>query len=284
MTSLHNQSDPCRRPAPQGQGETSQMTTRRAPVRQLPQTPQPRPTNQHPPFARRGAWQADDEDEETEEDEALASMDEGDEAVYAPARTPRSALPYRPTHTQPYAPAPGVPSRASQPNRGLMRQPSPEPEPEPRAPRQRRRMHWLFYVGLGFCMMVLGWILLSTLSSWWQTTWDGWHYGYPRTYQTDAVVGHGDSATNPSHFIAINLHSHIEVIEFPGGDPTHARVYLGPTLVGQGQDLAPVTLTFRDVNGDSKPDMIVSVGENTFVFINDAGQFRPTKPGEQLTL
>ena len=113
---------------------------------------------------------------------------------------------------------------------------------------------------------------------------DGWQYGYPRTSQTDAVVGHHDSPANPSHFIAINLHSHIEVIEFPGGDVTHARVYLGPTLIGTGQDLVPVTLSFKDVNGDGKPDMIVSVGGTIVVFINDNGQFRPLKPGEQVTL
>src|SRR6266487_4661311 len=48
---------------------------------------------------------------------------------------------------------------------------------------------------------------------------DIWHYGYPRTYQTDAVVGHGDSLAHPSHFIAINLDGHLEVIELSGGDP-----------------------------------------------------------------
>lgn len=258
------------------------MTTGRGPVRHPVQTPA-RP------------WHAPaDEDAETEEDTALDLVedteDEGDEAAYAPARLPRSALPYRSTRThtqtQPSDREIGVPARASQPapNRQLMRHPMPEPDPEPRAPRRRRRKHWLFYVGLGGFIMVLGWILLGAVSSWWQTTWDTFHYGYPRTYQTDAVVGHDDSAANPSHFIAINLRSHIEIIEFPGGDATKARVYIGPTLIGQGQDLAPVTLIFKDVNGDGKLDMIVSVGENTFVYINDAGGFRPAKPGEQLTL
>ena len=140
------------------------------------------------------------------------------------------------------------------------------------------------YIGLGLCIMVLGYLLVGAVSSWWQGTWDGWHYGYPRTSQTDAVVGHDDSPSNPSHFIAINLHSHIEVIEFPGGDVTHARVYLGPQLVGNGADLAPVTLTFKDVNGDGTPDMIVSAGGTIVVFLNDQGQFRPLKPGEQVTV
>ncbi len=34
---------------------------------------------------------------------------------------------------------------------------------------------------------------------------------YPRTFQVDAVVGHNDSATNPSHFIAMNLNGRIEM-------------------------------------------------------------------------
>src|SRR2546425_1583080 len=49
------------------------------------------------------------------------------------------------------------------------------------------------------------------------TLFRSWHYGRPRTFQTDAVVGHNDSAASPSHFIAINLNRHVEVIECPGG-------------------------------------------------------------------
>ena len=272
-------------------GPSQMTTTNQVPARQvshIPQTPQQRPTHQYPQPSRRGSWHSiDDEDVgdgETTEDEAFVGMDDEDEAAYAPARTPRSALPYRPTHTQPYAPVPGIPSRASQPapDRQLMRHPA--PAPEPRAPRRRQRMHWLFYVGLGLFIMVLGWILFGALSSWWQTTRDDWTYGRPRTYQADAVVGQNDSVAHPSHFLALNLQGRISIIEFPGGDPTHARVYLGPQLLGAGDELAPVTLTFKDVNGDGKPDMIVSVGTTTFIFINDHGQFRPQKPGEQVTM
>ena len=68
----------------------------------------------------------------------------------------------------------------------------------------------------------------------------------PRTFQVDAVVGQGDSLVHPSHFIALNLHGQIEVIEFPGGDATHARIYLGPHLYGSNASLVPVTLQFVD--------------------------------------
>lgn len=147
---------------------------------------------------------------------------------------------------------------------------------------RKRRLHWLVFVGGAMLIMVLGWVVLSMFANWWQVTQDDWHYGRPRTYQVDAVVGHNDSPSNPSHFIAMNLNSHIDIIEFPGGDATKARVYIGPTLIGPGQDLAPVTLDFRDVNGDGKVDMIVNVGGSHFVFINDNGSFRPARTTDNI--
>ena len=145
-----------------------------------------------------------------------------------------------------------------------------------------RRLHWLGYAGLALIVMLLGWIVLSVLTNWWTVAQDDLHYGRPRTFQTDSVVGHNDSASSPSHFIALNLNRHVQVIEFPGGDPTKARVYVGPILVGPGQDLCPVTLTFKDVNGDGKPDLIINVQSSHFVFINDNGQFRIPHQGENI--
>ncbi len=145
-----------------------------------------------------------------------------------------------------------------------------------------RRLHWLGYVGLALIVMLLGWIVLSVLTNWWTVAQDDLHYGRPRTFQTDYVVGHNDSASSPSHFIALNLNRHVQVIEFPGGDATKARVYVGPILVGPGQDLSPVTLTFKDVNGDGKPDLIINVQDSHFVFINDSGQFRIPHEGENI--
>lgn len=144
------------------------------------------------------------------------------------------------------------------------------------------RLHWLFYVGVSMLVMVIAWFAFTSLMSWWQVTQDDWHYGRPRTYQTDYVVGHNDSSTNPSHFIAINLNRHIQIVEFPGGDSSKAKIYVGPVLIGQGQDLAPVTLTFKDVNGDGKADMIVSVQSSRFIFINEKDAFRPARPGESI--
>jgi hypothetical protein len=119
------------------------------------------------------------------------------------------------------------------------------------------------------------------VTNWVATTLDDIHYGRPRTFQIDAFVGHNESPGMPSHFIALNLHGRIEITELPGGDTTHARVYLGPQLYGTGADLVPVTLSFIDVNGDHRPDMIIHFQGTQVVFINDQGSFRPLRPDER---
>lgn len=137
--------------------------------------------------------------------------------------------------------------------------------------------HWLVFAGVAMLIMIVGWVAFNALGSWWQTTQDDWHYGRPRTFQTDAVVGQHDSMANPSHFIAVNLNRHVIIIELPGGDATKARIFNGPILIGPGQDLAPVTLSFQDVNGDGSLDMIVNVQDAHFVFLNQNGTFQPAK-------
>jgi len=144
-----------------------------------------------------------------------------------------------------------------------------------RSARGQRRFHWLVFVGLALCVMILGWLTLSAAGSWWQNTQDDWRYGRPRTFQIDQVVGHRDSAHNPSHFIAMNLNRHILVIEIPGGDVSKSVLFSGPTLLGPGQDLTPVTLSFQDINHDGRPDMIVNLQGSQFIYLNENGTFIP---------
>ena len=142
----------------------------------------------------------------------------------------------------------------------------------------------LIAVIVGMLVMAALVVALSAIGSWWQVHQDDVIYGRPRTFQIEAVVGHNDSPSNPSHFIFVNLNRHVVIIEMPGGDSAHARIYNGPTLFGDGQDLTPVTAEFRDVNGDGKPDMIVHIQDQRLVFINDGTQFRPLQPGEHVNL
>lgn len=139
----------------------------------------------------------------------------------------------------------------------------------------KRRPHWLVFVGLGLLAMLIGYVSLNAFGAWLQVHSDDGTYGRPRTFQTDAVVGHGDSQAHPSHFIAMNLNRHVIVIEIPGGDVSRAIIYTGPVLLGNGQDLTPVTLSFADINGDGKLDMILHILGQDIAFFNNGTKFVP---------
>jgi len=165
----------------------------------------------------------------------------------------------------------------------------PQLTPSQRKPSQFRRMHWLLPVGLTLVAIILLWVISSSVLAWGTQMYNNIRYGYPRTFQTDAVVGHNDSKTHPSHFIAINLNHQVVIEEFMGGDPTKVVTYIAPVYIaGAGGDLAPVTLQFRDVNGDGKPDMIVYIHlpsqVQTIVFINTGSKFRPATASDKIQL
>ena len=169
-----------------------------------------------------------------------------------------------------------------QPPRRRSAAPAPRRKAMPPPPAQtRRRLHPLFFLGIGLLAFGLLWWGMEQALIWGNNELNTLRYGYPRTFQVDAVVGHQDSARNPSHFEAINLHGQIEVIEWPGGNAAQARIYVGPQIGGPDNDLAPVTVRFVDLNGDGKPDMVMTAIGEQIVFINDQGSFRPMRPDEQ---
>src|SRR5207244_4511355 len=129
----------------------------------------------------------------------------------------------------------------------------------------RRNVHWLLPLGVGMIGALALWMLASTVLAWGVARLDDVRYGNPRTFQTDAAVGHnGDGSLHPSHFVAINLRGQIIVVEFPAGDPTKSINYIGPNLVESGSDLIPVTLEFRDVTSDGKRDMLIHIQDKVF--------------------
>ena len=101
---------------------------------------------------------------------------------------------------------------------------------------------------------------------------------YPRMFQIDAVVGHGDSPSHPSHFIALNLNGQILVIEIPGGNAAKAIVYIGPRLFGAGQDLDPVTLSFESCTTANRPDLNIHIqgSDKVICFPNNGKTFDST--------
>ncbi len=183
----------------------------------------------------------------------------------------RQHVPPRRSRTQEYTPL------------GPQQAPTHTTEPKAKRIQVRHQVHWLVPVGLTMIAVLAVFVIGSIVLNWWHGYQDDVRYGHPRTTQYDVKVGHADDRTL-SHFIAVNLNKQVEIIEIPGGDVTKARVYIGPTLVGDGQDLTPVTLEFKDVNRDGKPDMILHIGESRTVFINENGQFRLSKPSDTITL
>jgi hypothetical protein len=140
-------------------------------------------------------------------------------------------------------------------------------------PRKNARKRFMPNVIIGVIVAIVLLVGLTSLVSWWQGFQQDITYGNPRTYQMDAVVGHDDSAAHPTHFLFINLHGHIEVFELPGGDASKTRIFNGPTLTAPGQDLTPVTGNV--VNQQGKLNLIVHVGNQDFLFVNDGKTFTP---------
>ena len=195
-----------------------------------------------------------------------------EDADESSSRPPRSALRYQDSLPYQYRGQTVLPTPPQQLRR--QRLTGQAPGPKPRAPR-RHSKHWSVYLVTGMATMTALVIGLYILGSWWQHVQDDWTYGMPRTYQTDAVVGHNhDSRAHPSHFLAINLRGQVEVFELPAGDPTKVRVFLGPMLSGNDADQVVVTISFVDVDRHGTPDLVLRYGDNEEVLYNKDGTFQ----------
>ncbi|MEO8972553.1 MAG: hypothetical protein ABI406_13245, partial [Ktedonobacteraceae bacterium] len=131
-----------------------------------------------------------------------------------PGANRRAQTQQYPPGQQPFPKKPSRPLQPSQPYRNPRKAPL-SPEEDQIA---KRRVHWLLFVGIGMIAMLAVWVLGSSLLAWVSYEHDNIVYGMPRTYQTDAFVGHGgDSLQHPSHFIAVNLNRQVIIVEFMAG-------------------------------------------------------------------
>src|SRR6266480_6997529 len=148
------------------------------------------------------------------------------------------------------------------------------PLPLPAQNVEQKRVHWLLYVGVGMIAALALWVTAATLLAWGTEKYNDIIYGNPRIYQTDYFVGHNhDSQTHQSHFIALNLHGQVIIVELPAGDPTKSIDYIGPALIAVGDEKIPVTLSFSDVNNDHRVDMIVHIQDKEVHFCNNGTKF-----------
>ena len=137
-----------------------------------------------------------------------------------------------------------------------------------------KKNHWVFFVGVAFFVMIIGWVVFTLVGNWWQGKQADWKYGSPRTFQTDQFVGHSDSPDHPNHFIAVDLNGSIEVLEL-NANPKLDHIYVITTVPDPN---TPITLSFTDINHDGKIDMLATIGTGTtytVVLLNDGKQFKP---------
>jgi hypothetical protein len=198
---------------------------------------------------------------------------------------PRSTIRHRPIDPNPDA-QPEVPpwvrraSRSSQTQtqtqapKGRTTKVIPVPQTTQAKKHASHQQHWLVFLGIGMLLSLIVVCLGQLFVGWFATTRDNLEYGYPRTFQVDMFVGH-ETGKIPSHFIALNLHGRIEVIEFPGGDASHAKIYMGPQLYDTNADLIPVTLSFVDTKHNHHPDMFVQFNTTQILFHNVGNTFQP---------
>ncbi len=239
---------------------------------------------------------------------------------------PRSALRHRPICQDAIVPQQGVPvrARAAQPWRNDDEEESPFMTEEPTPVRRRasyvvprrtttqqypvsptaspalrtrrqvttpparpvRRVHWLLPVGGGMLVMLLLYLVVSWVHVWAVGLHDDWTYGTIRTFHLDAVVGHNDSLAHPTHVTAVNLHGQVVIVELPGGDLAHAKIYAGPHLPWSDAATSVIQLSVKDVTGDGKLDLVVSIQQEPtlsswqppltiLIMVNTGSGFKP---------
>lgn len=259
-------------------GEQSQQKRRTKNI-----TGEPEPLALTPTSGRPGS------ESQTEEYAVDRGMTEPQRSSSSVVRYDNQPVPYMQRVTGSQTPSTAIPTRRQSQSQRTRNLPRPTRTLEKPPPSPRKNVHWLLPLGVGMLAMLALWLIGSSALAWANQRYDDIRYGNPRTYQTDAVVGHGDSAAHPSHFIAINLNRQAIVIEFKGGDPSKSVSYVAPVYIaGDGGDLAPVTVEFKDVNGDGKPDMIIHIHlpsqDQISVFINDGNGFRPVNANDKIKL
>lgn len=208
-------------------------------------------------------------------------VDEDDDRIYR-TRLPNSARRYDIPATQGnvrYEYRPGTTISRRRSAQVIEEEKQTEDVPQVKQRRQRRglRAHPILYLGIGMILMLFAWVGITDLASWWTNTQNDWTYTKAfRTYSVDFAVGHNhDSDSQPSHFIVQNDKRHVIIIEFPADDMSKALIYIAPTLIGDGQERTPVTLSFQRNPQTGRLDLVLHIEDQQYVFTNNGTKFVP---------
>jgi len=140
---------------------------------------------------------------------------------------------------------------------------------------RRRTPPWYVLLAIGAVLALSIWIGGAWVNKWWTDTQNDWTYTAQfRTFSIDEAVGHNhDSTAHPSHFIVQNDKRHIIIIELPADDWSKAIIYSAPTLIGDGQERTPATLSFQANLQTGRLDMVLHVEDQTYIFTNSGQKF-----------
>jgi hypothetical protein len=191
---------------------------------------------------------------------------------------------FHPDQVQTY---PNIPRRSSRAaltqGQRRVQEPLPAYEEDEEEPRTRRpgtyrsmvRCPWYALLAVGAILALTLWIGGAWINRWWTETQNDWTYTQAfRTFSLNAVVGHNhDSARHPSHFIVQNDNRHIIIVELPANDVSKAIIYSAPTLIGDGQEKTPVTISFQANPQTGRLDLVLLVQDTTYTFPNNGTKF-----------
>ena len=144
-----------------------------------------------------------------------------------------------------------------------------------RSPKQQQRFSRILFVGIGMLAMLASWLAIQAIGTGIQAHNLDAQYGYPRFWQTDQVLGlDNDSSSHKTHLVFQNVNGHVFFLVLPAGDVTKSLMYSVVNLYGDDAANWPVTATFEDVNHDGKVDVIVTIGDQHFVYLNTGASLK----------
>lgn len=136
-------------------------------------------------------------------------------------------------------------------------------------------LDWKACALIGMAAMFIVIVTGNMAITWFQSVRTDWQYGNPRTFQCDADVKHDGI----SHFIVENLNGHIVIIEVLTDHIDKTKIYDGPVLMGQGATTNAATIRFEDLNHDGLPDMLLTVDNALYVYLNNGNVFHAALQG-----
>ncbi len=140
----------------------------------------------------------------------------------------------------------------------------------PSTPMQPHRVRPLIgQLAAAAALVALPWVS-QAVPRWWQR----WQRGPLPVARVSGVVGHDDSAAQPTTLLALNIDRQVVVMELPGGDAAKMTQVLGPYLVGADADRTPVALALADIDHDGHADLTLTIAGEQFIYRNIGPAFQ----------